>query len=116
MEEMCVDGKDNSEIYFREMHWGGGRGMVSSCSESAGQVPCCCEHGNERLGVYFTFRTTQIYRFCSGLLHVSAVRIGHHQVGMLVHKKSKQGRSLSLQTVGIALWQNFVIIIAKTEL
>ena len=21
---MCVDGKDNSEIYFREMHWGGG--------------------------------------------------------------------------------------------
>lgn len=41
----------------------GGRGLDLSSSES-GQVAGSCGHGNEHFGVNFTFRATQLYRFC----------------------------------------------------
>jgi len=49
-------------------------------------------------GVHCTFQTTQLYRSCiidfySIILHVSAVCFSPHQVGVLVHKKSKKGEA-----------------------
>jgi len=46
--------------------------------------------------------------FCSFLLHASAVYLSHHQVVIQVHKKRLQRETdLSLQRVGIRLFENY---------
>ena len=106
LEEMFVDGKDNSEMYFGEMQWEGVDWihLVQNRDKWLAVVSTVMN-----IWVFILLpEQHKIVDFVDWFLFSSATCLGclfrPSSSGNAGSQKSKQGRGLSLQTVGKILW------------